>query len=113
MEHDLLLVDGDIPLDDQGDPIFFSGSQVIEQSLRNRIFEQNFMVDLIGDRSPVNHQAVYQKIKNEVEQDPRVIPGTCSVKEAGVKESSNNALTVLAKSNDGDQLKLVYQLNYS
>ncbi len=105
MNTDLVLVDGDLLIDGNGDPIFFNGKQVIEQSLRNRIFEHNFMVDMIGDRSPTNRQAVYQAIKREVETDERIVPGTCTVAE------ENNSLSIYTKSVDGDELNLFYNLD--
>ncbi|MEY8240013.1 MAG: DUF2590 family protein [Cycloclasticus sp.] len=103
MNSDLVIVDGDLLLDGEGNPIFFNGKKVIEQSLRHRIFENNFLVHLIGERSPTNRATTFQQIKIKVEQDDRVVPGSCAV-----VHTEQGDLFVTAKSVDGDDLSLVY-----
>jgi len=103
METDIQIIEGEVVFDDQLAPSFFSGKGVIEQSLRNRIEENNFMVRLIGERLYINRLAVYESIKLEVEEDLRVIPGTCSIAE------ESNLLMINATSEDGESLYLEYE----
>ncbi len=105
MYSNILLLNDDVALDEQFNPVFFTGKQVLEQSLRNRIFEFNFMVEIIGERSQLNRRSVYQKIKLEVEKDSRIVPGSCRVNEVAEKD-----ITLTATSIDGEALALYYSL---
>ena len=107
MYNDLLMIDGDLVIDGQGNPIFFNGVQVLEQSLRNRIAELNFLYLLIGERNPTNRLAVYARVKSSVESDVRIVPGSCSLVENEIEQ-----IVVTAKTENGEDIRLVYDIRY-
>lgn len=102
MDMDLILSEGDAVLEND-EPQFFSGKQVIEQSLRNRIYEKSLLQRLIGERGLVGRKVIYQEIVQEIELDERVEPGSCKA-----KESDAGLLLIGAKSVSGDDLDLLY-----
>ena len=107
MYSDLIMVDGDLVIDGQGNPIFFNGVQVLEQSLRNRIAELNFLYLLIGERNPTNRLAVYARVKSSVESDVRIVPGSCSLVENEIDQ-----IVVTAKTENAEYIRLVYDIRY-
>ena len=78
---DLKIIDDDLELDTSGNPVFVFDRDVIAQDVRHAIRESGLLFELIGERRPANRKLTYNKVKTLVEDDERVIPGSCSITE--------------------------------
>lgn len=78
---DLRIVDDDIGVDDTGEPLPIDGRPSIAQDVGHMIRESQLLTGLIGERNPLYRRAVHQQIEALVEEDVRIIPGTCRVTE--------------------------------
>ena len=78
---DILIEDDDIKTDSAGQPVYIYDRDVIAQDIRHAIRESGLPTQLIGQRDRQQRALVLKRIKQTVEADPRVVPGTSSVKE--------------------------------
>ncbi len=76
---DLLIIDDDIAIGDDGEPLTIDGRPSIAQDCCHAIRESNLLLGLIGERNQLYRRAIHQKIEQLVESDRRIIPGTCRV----------------------------------
>lgn len=94
---DLLIVDGDISIGDNGEPLTIDGRPSIAQDIKHSIQESNLLVSLIGERDPLFRRAIYQKIEQLVEKDIRIIPGSCRVNDQSLGKLWGTAKTYAYK----------------
>ncbi|MEH6344998.1 MAG: DUF2590 family protein [Bermanella sp.] len=76
---DLKILDGDLALDEFGQPIFIFDRDVIAQDLRHAIQESGLLELLIGERSQSQRKLIFKKLRILVETDLRIVPGTSQV----------------------------------
>lgn len=81
---DILLTDDDLTLDAGGIPERCSDRDSIAQDLVNMIRDTGLLVDMVGDRDPMAKAANLVKLSLEVDEDERIVPGTCRITEAGL-----------------------------
>lgn len=79
--YDLLIIDDDIAIGDDGEPLPIDGRPSIAQDVVHAIRESQMMVELVGERNALYRRAIHQQIEQLVENDVRIIPGTCRVTE--------------------------------
>lgn len=84
---DLLIINDDLAFGADGEPTPVDGRPSIAQDVAHAIRESQLLVGLIGERSPLLRRGIYQQIEALVEQDLRIIPGTCRVTEPKDAES--------------------------
>lgn len=101
---DLLIVDNNLVLDQNGLPQLIGGHQVISQDLIHRIQDKGLVLDLLGERSATSIKQIKNRIQLTCEEDQRVIPGSVSVS-FDITNQSVGALNIQAQTNEGD-LKL-------
>ena len=102
---DLLIIRGEVVLDEHGLPQLIGGRDVVAQDIGHRLEDSGLVFLLIGERNRNSVKSLLLKIRLEVEKDQRVIPGT--VKTTFEILTANNSkdtgvLNVLAKTNVGD-----------
>ena len=76
---DIKIFNGDLALDEFGQPVFIFDRDVIAQDLRHALQESGLVELLIGERSQSKRALIYKKIRILVEKDLRIVPGTCQV----------------------------------
>lgn len=79
--YDLRIVADDIGIGDDGEPLLIDGRPSIAQDVGHAIRESQMLVELIGERNALFRRALHQRIEQLVEDDVRIIPGTCRVTE--------------------------------
>lgn len=89
---DLLITDNDLSYGADNAPLTVDGRPSIAQDIVHRIRESNLLVPTIAERSAMLRRNAYVQIETLVEDDVRIVPGSCSVKEA-----QQGQLQVLAK----------------
>jgi hypothetical protein len=97
---DLLIIGGDIVLDEHGLPQLIGGRDVVAQDIGHRLEDAGLVFLLLGERSKNAIKSLLLKIRLEVEKDTRVIPGT--VKTSFDMMSEVGVLNILAKTRVGD-----------
>ncbi len=90
---DIKITDGDLSLDEFGQPVFIFDRDVIAQDLRHAIQESGLLELLIGERSRSQRALIYKKIRILVESDLRIIPGTCDVETVTTEKTFISAET--------------------
>lgn len=85
--YDLRIVNDDIALLSEAEPLTLDGRPSIAQDIGHAIRESNLLLELVGERSPLRRRATHQKIEVLVEEDLRVIPGTARMSEPKDAES--------------------------
>lgn len=83
---DLLIVDGDLVLDESGEPVLTHGLDAVGQDLKHKIIESNLLYELIAERSRDVRQQTFKRIKRLIETDRRIEAGTVSLKEPKLGE---------------------------
>lgn len=81
---DILMQGDDIATDDAGQPIYIHDRDVIAQDIGHALRESGLLESLIGERSQQRRAITYKKIRQLVENDTRTVPGSSTVKEAGL-----------------------------
>lgn len=79
--YDLRIVDDDIAIGEDGEPLPMDGRPSIAQDVGHAIRESQLLVGLIGERNTLFRRAIHQQIEQLVEDDLRIIPGSCRVTE--------------------------------
>lgn len=97
---DLLIIDGEIVLDEHGLPQLIGGRDVVAQDIGHRLDDSGLVFLLIGDRNTNSIKSLLLKIRLEVESDSRVIPGT--VKTTFDTADENGVLNITAETDIGD-----------
>ena len=97
---DLLIIGGDIVLDEHGLPQLIGGRDVVAQDIGHRLEDSGLVFLLIGERNTNSIKSLLLKIRLEVENDKRVIPGT--VKTSFDALAEKGVLNISAKTNIGD-----------
>ena len=77
--YDLLIVDDDIAIGAAGEPVPVDGRPSIAQDVCHAIRESQVLIPLVGERNPLLRRGIHQQVEALVEEDLRVIPGTCRV----------------------------------
>ncbi|MCD9502396.1 DUF2590 family protein [Photobacterium phosphoreum] len=73
--HDLLIVNGDIVIDEGRNPRLITNEACIAQDVKHAILESGLAVQLVAERSPnIEHQIILL-----AEHDLRIIPGTGAI----------------------------------
>lgn len=86
---DLKIVDDALAVDLDGLPQQVWDLDSITQDLKHAIRESGLLVKLIGDRSSELRQLALQDIVLLVEDDTRIIPGTCEIEETSTVGTYN------------------------
>lgn len=73
---DLLIINGDLVLDEHGLPQLIGGRDVVAQDIGHRLEDSGIVFLLIGERNQNSIKSLLLSIRLEVEKDKRVIPGT-------------------------------------
>ena len=81
--NDIQIKDGDFVLDVANQVQWLEGVDVIAQDVKHRIMESGLVMRLIGLRSPNGRASIYEQIKQLVEEDERLQPGTTHIVENG------------------------------
>lgn len=81
MHFDLLIKDNDISLDVGGNPERVTDLACIAQDICHMIRDTGLLVELVGNRDERRTAENLIKIKIEVEDDERIVPGSCQVVE--------------------------------
>lgn len=76
---DLKVDGGDFLVDAAGFSESISDRESIGQDIKHRIVESGLLFLLVGERSDIKRQRVYNQIKMEVEKDERLKPGTVRI----------------------------------
>lgn len=91
---DLLIIDDDIVLLADDEPRTVDGRPSIAQDVCHAIRESLLLIPLVGERNPLLRRGIHQQVEALVEEDVRIIPGTCRVTE---KPSAPGKIWVQAK----------------
>lgn len=97
---DLLIIRGEVVLDEHGLPQLIGGRDVVAQDIGHRLEDSGLVFLLIGERNQNSIKSLLLKIRLEVENDKRVIPGT--VQTAFDTRDEKGTLQISAKTNIGD-----------
>ncbi len=91
---DLNIINGDLSLDAQLNPVQLTKVQVIAQDIKHRILESGLTVKLIGLRNTQTIDMILTEIELVVEQDERLVPGTIEVTNQGNGQINVSAKTI-------------------
>ncbi|MDP2548903.1 DUF2590 family protein [Oceanobacter sp. 4_MG-2023] len=97
---DLLITDDDISTDTAGQPLLVTDRDVIAQDTRHAIRESGLLTKLIGQRDSQQRALVRKQIRQVVESDSRIKPGTSAVTEY-FATTKNVQITVTAETEFG------------
>lgn len=78
---DLLMTADDIATDAAGQPIAIYDRDVIAQDIAHALRESGHLESLIGERSRERRGLIFKEMRQLIETDPRVIPGSSNVTE--------------------------------
>ncbi|BCS89962.1 DUF2590 family protein [Pseudodesulfovibrio sediminis] len=78
---DLLITDDDITLDAGGIPERCSNRDSIAQDIVHMIRETGLLVELVGNRDERKKAENVVKLTMDVDNDERIVPGTCAITE--------------------------------
>jgi len=81
MTFDILITDNDITLDVGGNPERVTELACITQDICHMLRDKGLLVELIGNRDEKKTAENLIKIKIEVEDDERIVPGSCDIVE--------------------------------
>lgn len=90
MYFDLLITDNDITLDAGGNPERVPDLACITQDICNMIRDTGLLVELMGNRDSLKTAENLIKIKIQVEDDERIVPGTCQITEVDGQSGTFN-----------------------
>ena len=94
--YDLKIIDDDLVFDEFGEPVWIDGRPSIAQDVAHSIRESLLPVELIGQRDALERRGIHQLIEMRVEEDLRIMPGSCRVTE----EHAEKPLWVMARTNE-------------
>lgn len=77
--HDLLIVNGDIVIDEGRNPRLITNEACIAQDVKHAILESGLAVQLVAERSPTIIRDIEHQIILLAEHDLRIIPGTGAI----------------------------------
>lgn len=86
--------DGDLAVDSGLEPLLVDNRESIAQDIKHLIMESGLMIELIGDRNPVNRIYSIQKLVRLIEEDDRLIAGTIVITEVSLGVYAITADTV-------------------
>lgn len=86
---DLLIQDNDLVLDDFGEPLTVDGRPSVAQDVAHSLRESQLLTPLIAQRSPLQRRHQYAQMEQLVEDDPRIVPGSCRITEDRDSEQSH------------------------
>lgn len=78
---DLLVTDDDLTLDAGGNPVMVWDRESIAQDIVHMIRETGLLVELLGNRDDRLKAANVVKLTLAVDNDERIVPGTCAIEE--------------------------------
>lgn len=81
--RDLLIVSGDVVLDDGDNPIIIVDRDVIAQDIKHALLESGLVNLLVAERSTSEIADVEYQIITLAENDIRIIPGTAEIEMIG------------------------------
>lgn len=96
---DLLIVDDDIAIGDDGCPAYIDGRASIAQDILHLMRESGLLLSLIGQRDAEVRQSVLVQLVQLIEDDLRIIPGT-----AKITESNPEKYWIMAKTAEYHEL---------
>ncbi|WP_035075173.1 DUF2590 family protein [Maridesulfovibrio zosterae] len=104
---DLLITNNDLVLDAGGNPEMVQDLACITQDICHMIRETGLLVDLVSNRDKRRTAENLIKIKIEVEDDIRIVPGTCQIVEVeGQPGTFNLTATAYDFGNLGFQIEV-------
>ncbi len=101
---DLKIIDDDVALDENDQPIFIYDRDVIDQDIRHAIRESGLLEHLIGERSQAKRALIFNKLRILIEADPRVLPGTSEITATNIENFTITADTDFGPINVGASL---------
>lgn len=81
---DLLITDDDITLDRGGIPERCRDRDSIAQDIKHMIRETGLLVELVGNRDDRKKQENIIRLTIAVDNDERIVPGSCSIHEVSL-----------------------------
>ena len=78
---DLLIVDDDVQLDEQGLPVLTDSRASIAQDIKHMIRESGLLIEIVGQRDKEKRALNYSRIIQRVDDDYRIVTGTCDITE--------------------------------
>ncbi len=93
---DIKMQGDDIVTDDAGQPIQIYDRDVIAQDIGHALRESGHLEALIAERSVNRRALIFKEMRILIENDPRTVPGTSSI-----KEQSPGALLITADTEFG------------
>lgn len=99
-QFDLLIVNDDIAIGSDGEPLTIDGRPSIAQDIAHLIRESNLLIELIGERDVLLRRAIYQRVEMLVETDARITPGTARVIDGSDGTRSRSVIWVQARTYD-------------
>lgn len=101
---DILIVDGDIDtnLHAMGDvdAVRVHERTSIAQDIKHMILESGFLTALIAERHWEKRKLYQSQIRQLVDEDLRIVPGTVAITESGIDKNSKQTLWLTAKTED-------------
>lgn len=76
---DLLIVDNDLVMDDDGEPVLIYDKDCIAQDVGHLIRDSGVMLKLLGERGPVAIAKHLHRLKLLIEADGRLVPGSITI----------------------------------
>lgn len=78
---DINILNDDLELDEAGQPVLIYDRDVIAQDIRHAVRESGLLLQLIAQRSGPHRAITRKKLRQIVESDSRVVPGTSTIAE--------------------------------
>lgn len=103
---DLHIIDDDITPDAGGLPLKLSGRASIAQDIVHMIRERGYLTAMLAERSSRLRRELMVKITIDVDDDPRIIPGT-----ARIEESTPGTLWLTAATVDYGEIGLALEVS--
>ena len=91
--QDILIINGDILLDDGGNPTLIQDRAVIAQDIKHAIIESGLAIKLIGEKSPTLRADIKIELELLLESEQRLISGTVNIEEPVLGTLWINAVT--------------------
>jgi hypothetical protein len=79
--EDLLIIEGDLHLDAAGQPDRVSDGESIAQDVQHAILESGHLMQMVGERSGEIRRLLLQKIRQVIEADTRIMPGSVMIEQ--------------------------------
>ena len=91
--QDILIINGDLVLDEGGNPILIQDRDVIAQDIKHAIIESGLAIKLIGEKSPTLRADIKIELELLLESEKRLISGTVNIEEPVLGTLWINAVT--------------------